>query len=185
MMTMTEDTIIGTFIDDSGTEHTLSRREALIIADLKQHVESEFELCRMAKSIGWVGVAQKMLTVFSTPRSMQELWVWRRFQHAFGEGDTWEANRQLNYLFELTVKTGAAYYNWHKLPWFRILARYKAWKAFERCDAALLNWVTIARRTSTTWEDLEAFAAYGGPSALEWRLPESNVRALRTVPKQH
>jgi hypothetical protein len=163
------DYLVGVFVDNDGNEQRLMRSEALLLSQLKEYTESFEEFRQLLNTKGWVFVVMQMIELFSTPRNIDELWVWRRFAHVFGDNRTWEANRQLNYLFELGFQTATAYHDWKNLPWWRVLARFKARRTFHRRDLALVNYVCIARRFDSKWSDLESFCAYAGPRALDYR----------------
>lgn len=167
---------VTTIVDDDGNEQALSRNELLTLLKVKDFVLSNEAFERIVRFRGWLYVALTLLDVFSTPSNIDELWVWRRFAWVFGEGGTWDANRSLNQLLAVSRTVSKLSYSLDSLPWWRWLARRKLSKRLVRGRAQLDNFLAVSNRLSSNWCDLEAFAAFGGPYALEATLPPSNIR---------
>jgi hypothetical protein len=72
------------------------------IATLVKRVESMPHVLRQGKG-DWVRAIDILLDLVETPNNVDALWVWSAFAQAFGQGDTWQAERAFNVLLNWTA----------------------------------------------------------------------------------
>lgn len=71
-------------------------------SELCKRVSALPHLMRPAKGDPYVAL-MNVLNLLDTPNNVDALWVWSAFAAAFGQGNTWEAERALNTLLNWTA----------------------------------------------------------------------------------
>lgn len=78
-------------------EAVKSVEQARLLADLIERVDALPHVARLGKG-SWVQALHEVLSLVENPNNLDALWVWSAFCQAFGQGNTWQAERALNTL---------------------------------------------------------------------------------------